>query len=390
MQVGTSEVPHTTAPDSAGLGRSAAATLERAEKPKSSSRLDGVQAARGVAALAVVVTHSIAHPLGGEGELTLLLGLYGVALFFVISGYIMVRTTGTGAFDPFAFMNRRIRRIVPLYYIASAALALAAAVLPYSFKTTTLDSVHIFKSLLFIPNYSPRAPNEIIPFYKLGWTLNQEMFFYVVFAALSFLSARGRVWILTVFFGLLVVAGRILTIEAAIPKFYTYPIIIGFVLGMWLARFSFSTDWHLSRPLAKALFIASLVSLLGIAWNHHMYVTNEVVLIGWLCATAAVQLAVVVFYVDRGGARVHPWAIAAGDASYSLYLFHMFAIAGTLVIVAYLLPGQLALAILLAAVSAVACGLVVYRYVEATLIEWLKPASTGRLVSAAPRGDAAQ
>jgi peptidoglycan/LPS O-acetylase OafA/YrhL len=201
-----------------------------------------------------------------------------------------------------------------------------------------------------------------------------EMFFYVVFASLALVSARARVWALTVFFGVLIAAGQLFTFEAAIPKFYASPIILGFVLGMWIARLCLATDRRLTRVVAKVLFAASVVSLLGIGWQSHLYFTHELLLVSWLTVTAAAQLAVAVFFIDRGGLRVPPWALAAGDASYSLYLFHMFAVALALLVVTYLLPGQLLLAMAVAAVAATSCGLVVYRYVEAPLIEWVKPA----------------
>jgi hypothetical protein len=67
--------------------RMAGLAVESAECGTGPRRLSSVQAARGVAALAVVVTHSIAHPLEQQHGVVFLLGLYGVALFFAISGY---------------------------------------------------------------------------------------------------------------------------------------------------------------------------------------------------------------------------------------------------------------------------------------------------------------
>jgi len=55
---------------------------------------------------------------------TVLLGDMGVASFFVLSGFLMVRQTdgmfGRGL-SPFVFAYRRIIRIVPLYWIATIA-----------------------------------------------------------------------------------------------------------------------------------------------------------------------------------------------------------------------------------------------------------------------------
>ena len=389
MQIATTDLATTRAlPGPAATSRPPRTlpwALERTDAV-AARRLSGVQAARGVAALAVVATHAISHPMKEQGGILGVPGLYGVTLFFVISGYIMVRTTGDGTFSARTFLDRRLRRIVPLYYLACATLALAALVLPYSFRTTTIDGWHIVKSLLFVPAYAPKAPDEILPFYKLGWTLNQEMFFYVSFAALASLGVRGRVWMLTVLFSLLVAAGRLLTIGPAIPRFYTYPIIIAFVAGMWLARIRLAPDTRLSAPLAWMLLGVSVLSLAGLAAQHQLFVTHELAFILWLTATATVQMLVTILFIDRGGVAVPRWMAGAGDASYSLYLFHMFGIGFGLVVMNRLAPGQLPLAIAAAAAMAVAFGVVVHRLIEAPLMRWLtprQPSTTSRVDVAA-------
>lgn len=353
--------------------------LERSRQAADTRTLAGVQAARGIAALAVIVSHALSTLVKVEGGVIALPGLYGVALFFVISGYIMVRTTGTGTFDPWAFMSRRLRRIVPLYYIATALLAFAALTLPYSFKTTTVQPLHILKSLLFIPAWAPRAPGEILPFYKLGWTLNMEMFFYVVFASLCFLTARARVWVITMAFGAFISLGRLLIIDFAILKFYTYPIVMGFVAGMWLARVELDRQWRLTPAAAGALLVTSLASMAGIARHYHLFVTNELLLIGWLTLTVAAQMIFTLFYVDRGGLRVPVLLRATGDASYSLYLFHMFAIGLVFVAVRRLLGDQLILGVVMAVASATIAGLIVHRVIEMPLMVWFSSRGRGNV-----------
>jgi len=114
---------------------------------------NGLQWGRGIAALAVVFAHALGHPLPELSELARLLGILGVTLFFVISGFIMVATTGRARFDPLAFMTRRLLRIAPLYYLLTCLTAVLVLALPSFFKHTVFEPGHFLKSLLFIPDF---------------------------------------------------------------------------------------------------------------------------------------------------------------------------------------------------------------------------------------------
>ncbi|WP_161774190.1 acyltransferase family protein [Sphingobium sp. Ant17] len=98
-------------------------------------RLSGIQAGRGIAALAVVLTHSIDHPFPRVFEQAhFFCALWRLHFFFVISGYIMVVSTGDGAFQPGIFVRNRIRRVVPLYWAAIFITASLALTLPQIFR----------------------------------------------------------------------------------------------------------------------------------------------------------------------------------------------------------------------------------------------------------------
>src|SRR5689334_9557040 len=94
------------------------------------ARIDNIQVLRAVAALMVVVYHcgveveTIAGSAGLQPSSITGALARGVPLFFVISGFIMVVTTA-GRFEaPGAsidFLRRRVVRIVPLYWIVTAA-----------------------------------------------------------------------------------------------------------------------------------------------------------------------------------------------------------------------------------------------------------------------------
>lgn len=87
-------------------------------------RLVSIQYLRAVAVLLVVIAHSFGHGLDHETSAVLFTGRFGVVIFFVISGFIMVAITGEGRFDPLRFAGNRLRRIVPLYWTPTLVAAI--------------------------------------------------------------------------------------------------------------------------------------------------------------------------------------------------------------------------------------------------------------------------
>ncbi|MEM7566091.1 MAG: acyltransferase family protein, partial [Pseudomonadota bacterium] len=87
----------------------------------------GIHVLRGLAAFAVVVHHA-SYELAGLGIPTWLpeaeAGAFGVDVFFVISGFVMVYAS-QGLFGRAAhagpFLWRRIARVAPLYWLVTTA-----------------------------------------------------------------------------------------------------------------------------------------------------------------------------------------------------------------------------------------------------------------------------
>ncbi|WP_181878017.1 acyltransferase family protein [Janthinobacterium lividum] len=116
-------------------------------------------------------------------------GAAGVDLFFIISGFIMVYTTrdNDGSFQYFySYMVKRISRIVPVYMVLTliywTAMLIASDVVGSEFGYGLKD---VIKSLLFYPLnvVSGEPPNLGAAVLYPGWTLNYEMYFYLVFGA---------------------------------------------------------------------------------------------------------------------------------------------------------------------------------------------------------------
>ncbi len=151
-------------------------------------RLDNIQLLRALAALSVVITHTL-HETGAH-EQTLNLG-FGVDVFFVISGFIMAQTSlrefgMAGA--PLRFFLRRLARVAPIYWLLTTLMLAGSLIAPSLLNVPTGGLGHIVASYLFIPD--ARGAGEMRPVLALGWTLNYEMFFYALFSLALLAPAR--------------------------------------------------------------------------------------------------------------------------------------------------------------------------------------------------------
>ncbi len=162
-----------------------------------------LQFLRGIAACAVVVEHLLNRyerremSLAGLPDLLWHLGETGVSTFFAISGFIMVhialrkRAERDRTAAGWQFVRDRFTRIAPLYYL-SMILYVAFSYLTLGVSTNAgfrfpgvAEWVHSF---LFLPYVQPDG--LIQPIYRLGWTLQYEVFFYALFAVGMVLGAR--------------------------------------------------------------------------------------------------------------------------------------------------------------------------------------------------------
>ena len=300
---------------------------------RSSRSVASIQMLRAVAALGVVALH-----IGHEGATRLglrnplpdfSLGAAGVDLFFVISGFIMVYASDAlfaRAGAPAYFFTRRLARIVPLYWAATAAAVVCFVLFRYAGALEQLTWQMLAASLAFLP--WPRADGLMLPVHLLGWTLDYEMFFYLVFALALTLTRRNAVFAVTALFLALAVAGRVFALPQPFA-FWCDPVILEFCFGMLIAL-AWREGARLPRGAAALLVIAGFAALaLGTmtgGWPR---------LLLWGVPAAAIVAGAVLAGPREGGAITRVF-VFLGDASYSIYLVHWLAILALTGLVAYL------------------------------------------------------
>lgn len=277
--------------------------------------LPAIQALRAVAALAVVVAHT-----GGEfeGHLSLpglmpsfIHGGAGVDLFFVISGFVMVYSSERlfaqrGALR--TFLIRRFIRIVPLYWLFTTVMLLS--VLVRGFVASDASPTLAVCSYFFIPY--PRPSGPIDPLYGVGWTLNYEMMFYLLFACSLFMH-RNMAIIMTSLFLLVMTIIHSRSSLSAQLAFLTEPVILEFALGMLVALI-FRAGVTLPRTACYALLAA--------AATLSMYFLLTAPPTRWLLWGLPSTMVVAAFTLAARPAYVPALFVALGNASYALYLVH--------------------------------------------------------------------
>lgn len=176
-------------------------------------KLLGVEAARGVAAVMVVLLHASGlmagpkdygyNPFGNFWQF----GRAGVDFFFVLSGFIIsyVHADDLGRPSAFwSFWRKRVLRIYPPYWIV---LAVFGAILAFSptHDGAERHPVHILASILLLPD------DWQAPILGVAWSLRHEIVFYGVFS-LAILNrtiglAALAVWFTLIVFNQAVVVG---------------------------------------------------------------------------------------------------------------------------------------------------------------------------------------
>ncbi|PPD14596.1 MAG: acyltransferase [Methylobacterium sp.] len=259
----------------------------------------------------------------------------GVDLFFVISGFIMVHASERlfgreGAAR--AFMLRRLIRIVPLYWLLATAYLILATQFGREANRPDFSWGEIAASYLFWPMDLFRDGHPR-PFYTLGWTLNYEMFFYVLFAPALFLPREKAVWAVTGALLALVTLGAILPGLPLALEFWAKPVVLEFVAGMGIAM-AFRRGIRLPRGAQLILLVLAFVILLadpmGAATKPENWITPNdwQRLACWGVPAALIMAALILSPAVERRAESAParfW-VMLGDASYALYLAHPFVI----------------------------------------------------------------
>jgi len=332
----------------------------------------GVQYLRFLAAFSVVYFHTgvlnpdFAWPRWIPREF----GAFGVDLFFVISGFVMMLVTAGKDAEPVSFLMRRIERIAPFYWGATLFAAAVGAIYPSAMIANKVDLTHVSLSLVFLPHVNP-ARGTITPFYGIGWTLNFEMYFYFVFALmLALLKSPGQ-RVLGLIVWCAVGSSLFGAFDPQIPiiRVYTNPMMVEFVAGA-------AIGWAYGRGFIQRIPAGAAFALVGIAApvivssvvsDESRILVQGSAAVATLCGALALEA--------RGFMPRWRWALLLGDATYAIYLVHPMTLSASRVFTKALhIPVERAIVgipsvVLLTALS-VGAGVLIHLWIERPMLAW--------------------
>ena len=288
--------------------------------------LNSIQLLRIIAALLVFCAHipKWAFPLSNEfncSRNSLICGASGVDIFFCISGFLMYVTTlkkTHGFRTSSAFLARRIFRIWPLYILATVAY--------FSYWQVPIESY--IRPLSFMP--IPQDVGFRDPPISAGWTLNFEMYFYMITAALLLTQWKVKGAAAAVLaLGLIgIISSNIIYFTASIIIEFAFGILIGII-------YSNKIIWNniklYRRPLILGAVLLFICSIHGTDWPKDP-------------GPSVARMDVLIYYGDLALPRFLGWGFPAfllvlsvmlfeekisdstaflGDYTYAFYLLHL-------------------------------------------------------------------
>ena len=312
-----------------------------------------VQILRGIAAAMVVLFHAVpwlpfdpaAPPL--IQQIFHLWGKSGVDLFFVISGFVIMLSQSRKQRPLGAFLRERALRVLPLYWLQTAAFMVLLVALPNSFAgqpPLTAERIGLSFGMM----------NWLLlrewPILFVGWSLEYEALFYLLFGLAGvLLPLRRVVWLL----GPLLLATVLLG--------WLEDMVLEFVAGMLIAQLRVTRD-HLPYAggilaLGVVLFLLPILGTPVVPRSLYLGIPSAMIVLGAV-------------FLPQVKSRIGDYF---GAASYSIYLGQVFALPAAYRLVQKLLPDAgYDLKVLAMAVISIALGCLLYSVIEQPMTRWLR------------------
>ncbi|MDG9667314.1 acyltransferase [Hahella sp. CR1] len=176
-----------------------------------SSRVASLDACRGIAVFSVFLYHIYELKVVPEGAAFFsgwpILGMFGVDLFYVLSGFfIVLAIIKPKEWSPIFFMRARIQRIYPAYLVSLFIIVLLSLFFRSGFSADEYLVANVFMHLTMTHNFLPGVGGSINGVY---WTLGVEFPYYILMLGLAVFFRDKRFFLpLTIFLILLSLVWR--------------------------------------------------------------------------------------------------------------------------------------------------------------------------------------
>lgn len=282
--------------------------------------LPGLNTVRFAAAMAVFYIHYLAyahptwHPFHGDRS-----GGDAVTVFFVLSGYLItyrllceVRETGT--IDLRGFYLRRIWRIWPLYY----ALVIVSGFLIPALGGPPVSAIPLVTVILMVPEYA------LARGYAMGtlthlWSIGVEEVFYLTF---PYLMTRLRLSVPRLCFGVILISITVHTaatvIDSPFVQLFSLLRVECMAVGA-LAAWAVVSQSPWLRLLYHRVTEGAAILLLALLVLSNLAIPLYELVLSIVVAVFLLNISTNPHALTR---LEWGWSKAAGDLTYSIYIWH--------------------------------------------------------------------
>jgi peptidoglycan/LPS O-acetylase OafA/YrhL len=292
------------------------------------TKLKNLQSLRGIAVLLVVIYHLTYIEQKYGGSETILpeffkFTMFGVDLFFVISGFVMVMVT-RGKFQnihqSFRFIYHRVARIYPLYWVYTILMLIVFLIQPTWINNAQGNQMNIVDSFLLIPSH-------ILPLVTVGWTLIHEIYFYLVFFIILLICPeRFLTQVLILWTATICLVNLFFNSSNATIMLVSNPLTLEFIGGNMIAILYFKKDFKINISILIFITLVSLLlSLLAFVYSSE-HPDKIISLDWWRLGMFAIPALLVIYcsvVMEKKAYILHAYLNKIGDASYSIYLSHI-------------------------------------------------------------------
>ncbi len=276
------------------------------------NHFDSIQTLRAISAIFVILEH----------VRFLNCGAFGVDIFFCISGFMIMFSTHKGTKH---FLKKRLLRILPLYYLMTVGTFFLLLLFPSMFETTTANPTFLVKSLLFIP--FDIGGGILQPLMRIGWTVNCEIFFYLLFFIAFHISHKYRGLICSGFLGMIVLLNQLLPFDFAPLQFYGDYVMLEFILGIlcyYIAERIYELYQNKRIPKLSApvcLILAVVIFTAFVVTKPNINILDFRRLLLWGLPS---MLLVLFVFIAGLFMKMPKLCVHLGNMSFSVYLIHYY------------------------------------------------------------------
>jgi peptidoglycan/LPS O-acetylase OafA/YrhL len=342
-------------------------------------RIDSLDHLRVYAAFTVVIGHAIhflnKSPYYRDDGISFYRQGSGPVVFMAVAAFIAMYTDGHkfgSTTAAWSFLTKRMLRITPLYWIFTTLWLFIALAIPRVLDHPDVDFWHVVCSYFYLPY--PRAHDGVPkPVLISGWTLSCIAWFYVLFAVCLTLRRRIGLAVAAAVPIAMCAAGYLFPNTQGVAAFFSDRYMIAFSLGLAAIPIY---SWLKKRGVAISLpwSIVGVCGLFVLSWMHYPQRSGSADLLKVSCAFCIVVVAALTKKLQEGGIFATTWGVLA-QSSYSIYLSQAFSLGGFVVLLRLTgINGSMPflVALIVANVFALACGVIVYYVLEKPLTSLVK------------------